>query len=506
VPQSSELEERDPIVGVRDGSLLKRLACVAAGVSLTWLILTKTLVAYLAQAAPEWALRIDPGEPFALTMRADRMLNESDAGGAKAKPAHEGEPGGDEMADGLARSLAKIAAKGLQGSDAQSDADSAAAEGPLREKTAEAAALASRALQRAPINSRAVRILGQTAQAEGNRDRAEQLMGLAARLSQRESYAVNWLMLRAYEKKDYAAALERADILLRTRTTGTPYAVPVLARLAETKEANAAVKDLIGSHPPWRPQFFDNLYATITDARTPLDLMLALKEGVQPPTTRELSQYLNFLISKKLYDLAYYAWLQFLPASELSKIGLITNASFEVEPSGLPFDWALGQGDGSLTTLVARSDKVGQHALQVEFIQGRVEFPGVVQTVMLPAARYSLRGLAEGSIVGRRGLVWQVTCEASGAVLGKSEMIMSPGAQWKPFSFDFEVPKQDCRAQRLALVLDARSASEQIVTGELRFDELSVQRLVEPQAPAPEAPGAGGGDPQASAPQPQQQP
>ena len=74
-------------------------------------------------------------------------------------------------------------------------------------------------------------------------------------------------------------------------------------------------------------------------------------------------------------------------------------------------------------------------------------------------------------------MVWRVSCAASGTKLGESPMIFGSGRSWKAFEFGFEIPPQDCRAQSIQLVHDARSASEQLVSGSILFDELRIVRL-----------------------------
>jgi hypothetical protein len=58
-------------------------------------------------------------------------------------------------------------------------------------------------------------------------------------------------------------------------------------------------------------------------------------------------------------------------------------------------------------------------------------------------------------------------------------MVTGVTPAWKDFSFSFTVPSDDCRAQYVRLTLDARSASEQLVSGAIWYDELRISRRQE---------------------------
>ena len=97
---------------------------------------------------------------------------------------------------------------------------------------------------------------------------------------------------------------------------------------------------------------------------------------------------------------------------------------------------------------------------------------------MLAPGTYHLSGQLKGVLRGRRGLVWRMFCADGGrGALGESAMFLDVGANWRPFEFPIVVPNAGCRAQRLSLELDARSASEQLVTGSMWFDELQISRV-----------------------------
>jgi hypothetical protein len=292
----------------------------------------------------------------------------------------------------------------------------------------------------------------------------------------------------SFLEHDYTAAARRADALLRTRPQVLPQVLPILARMAERPEARLELMRLLAGNPPWRAHFFALLPSGISDARTPLELLLSLENTPSPPTAGELRPYLNFLVGRRFYELAYYAWLQFLPAEQLNSAGLLFNGSFEITPSGLPFDWVIAPGSSVIVDIASRSDEPGQHALYIEFGHGRVEFREVTQLLMLAPGTYRLTGRYKGEIAGRRGLRWRVACAGTSVVIGESAMVTGVAATWRGFDLAFTVPAGDCRAQRLQLVLDARSSSEKLVTGFIWYDELGISRT----AAAPNTTGADG--------------
>jgi hypothetical protein len=226
-----------------------------------------------------------------------------------------------------------------------------------------------------------------------------------------------------------------------------------------------------------RRQFFELLPNFISDARTPLYFFLNLRDTATPPSPPELRGYLDFLIRHTLYELAYYTWLQLLPTEQLGNAGLLFNGGFELAPSGLPFDWVISAGSGVTATIATRPDRDTERALFIEFGHGRVDFQGISQIIMLAPGTYKFQGKYRGDIAGRRGLRWRITCAGTTAIpIGESPMVVGIASPWKEFEFSFSIPKAECRAQYVRLALDARSPSEQFVSGSIWYDELRIVR------------------------------
>lgn len=439
---------------------------------LAWEVLTRSFAAYLAPIDPETALRLRTTEEDALLRLADQAIAaalaraEASGAGAAASP----QARGDRM--GLWASFAR---KALQSSDANGGEESAASRGPTdiidASTRTKVEAWARRALAADPLSARALRVLGQVA----DDDSAAKLMSAAAGRSSRESIATYWAMLASAKARDHAQAIHHADVLLRTVPNSMPLVIPTLVSAAES-DASGALTKALGANPPWRSWALAELERSVSDPRTPLQLLLALKSSENPPTTDDLRHYLHFLIDRKKFDLAYYTWLQFLPPEQLGKAGFLFNGNFELPASRLPFDWTFEGGSGVTIDIAGTPDVDGQHALFLEFGDGRVEFRGVAQLLMLPAGSYRLAGKYRGSIQGRRGLVWRVRCIDAEPPLGTSSMVLGTAFKWTQFELDFTVPEDGCAAQSLRLELDARSPSERLVSGSIWYDDMSIVR------------------------------
>ena len=451
------------------------------GIVLAWLVLSHSLVAYLAEVSPQTALSLRSNGPRALVNIADYKLNLERP--TKEQDAPLGPlPNGDaaDRIPSFARYAKKMAdadtpqteGEHTQALDLSERLPSNATDPNLR---TEVRALVEAALNRDPMNARALRILGQVADAANDEAVASKFMQAAARRSLRESGAVFWLMRESFERKDYAGAVQYADVLLRTRPEAVEQAVPTLARIAEDRDNNGELNKLLATNPPWRAQFLSALLRHITDARTPLGLLVSIKDSATPPTAAELRSYLDLLIQKNFHELAYYVWLHFLSQEQLANTGSIFNGGFENRPSGLPFDWVVTQGQGVTIDFAQRDDASGR-ALLVEFGQGRVDFRGVSQMLMLAPGTYRLKGQYRGRIIGRRGLEWRVHCAGAKELLAKSDMVTGATPIWTEFAVTFTVPPAGCRAQLMRLWLDARSASEQLVTGSLWYDNLQIEQ------------------------------
>jgi tetratricopeptide (TPR) repeat protein len=443
--------------------IFRSAAAVALAALFLWLIFTKTFVAYLAASHPDAARTIRPGDPGLLVRLGTQAMAKRwaalDSTSATLDPGAQ-RPAAAATPDTIA-----------PGGDAP-PAATAAGEAP-----AQIRAWMISAIQQEPLNATAFRILGQlAAEADPNSAAADAFMKASAERSLHDAISVYWTMRRDFEAGRYREAVVNADALLRTRPQSMKAAAPILARMAEKPEASSELTKVLAANPPWRPAFFANLTNNITDARSPLNLLNALKDTPSPPKTNELKPYMKLLIDNKLFELAYYSWLQFLSDEELQEAGFVYNGAFERPPSGLPFDWTLSSSSGVTLDVRQRDELGGGSALYVEFGSGRVDFRPVSQMTLLPAGDYRFSGANKGELNGARGLKWKITCAGEKQPLGESAMFQGLQPNWSNFEFPFTVPAAACPAQLITLSLDSRSASETFVSGSVWYDNLKIVR------------------------------
>jgi len=436
------------------------------------------LATYLADVNPHLALRLNPGHSGALLVAAQRLVRQVEL-------ADQAEPSDPAR-------ITRFAAPSTLGENAPATPRLPAAMPAGSERLApearaealrEARALLDRSLAGNPLNYHAVTLRGWVEElAAGSTpppEAAIRLYRMAARLSPRAIAANDRLMRYHFERKEFEQVAHFADLLLRTSSQARSAVMPVLANVAETPEAQHLVVNLLRSNPPWRETFFELLVNHISDARTPLALLLALKETAHPPSDANLKHYLNFLVGKNFHQLAYYTWLQFLPPERLATAGLIFNGGFTHQPTGAPFDWTIATGAGAAAEIAPLPNDPERSGLRIEFSDGRVVFRGVWQTLLLAPGTYEIAGRYQGELIGNRGLRWRLLCVGASAIrlLAETPMHVGVTPAWRDFTLKFKIPDEDCGAQILRLELDARTTSERLVRGTLWYSDLVARRL-----------------------------
>ncbi len=428
---------------------LRLLAFGILGAGLLWAIATHSLVAALAEIDPLRALSIRANDPAALMALADRSME-------------------------LERERRSLRASGTPLSAPASDIEVA-----LRhERHDQLRRWAGAILAQEPLNARALAILGDLAREAGADDAARTFFSASARRSMRETVVLGWLIDDAVKRQDWLLAVRHIDTMMHYYWQARMSLMPLLAQLVQTPEAASAVRDAVAATSEWRRDFVPRLPNAVADVRVPLEFLLSLKETPKPPTVVELSVYLNFLLHRKFYDLAYYAWLQFLTPEQLASVGPLFNGSFEISLSGLPFDWMPARDKGADVAIERRADRPSEHALVIRFGQGRAELDYIGQIMRLQPGPHRIEGMAMGDVQGPRGMRWRVRClGGSETPIAESAMLGGRIASWTDFAFDISVPAAGCAAQELRLVLDARTPSEQLVSGMISFDEMTVRRV-----------------------------
>ena len=445
------------------------LVFAVVAIGLSWAVVSHTFVAALARIEPELAQVIRPNDAGVLEILTDRLIDDLRRTSASSSGA---------VRFGFTGDRSGFATSPSGGGKGPTQAFETG--GALR---LELQQWALAMLSQEPGNARALVLLGELKRDVGDGEAASALLRASAQRSIREPMPHAWLIDDAIEQRDWSTVMRHADILMRMHKRAVPYLAPLIARLAETPETAPLVKAALQQSPPWRTEVMAEVLSAVRDARTPLDLLLALKDTPTPPTLGEIKGYLAFLIQRKYYDLAYYAWLELLPPEQRASVGLLVNGSFEGRPSGLPFDWSLPAGGTASVSIARRPDRPDARALVVNFGQGRVELGATTQLLRLPPGDYQVAGEAHGDVVGRRSVRWRVACLEDQAIVGQSEMFIGEMTTWASFSFSVRVPAAGCTAQRLSLDLDARSPTERLVSGTIWFDEMSIRRGALPSSP-----------------------
>jgi hypothetical protein len=438
------------------------IAQTGLGMCLAWGVLTKSLPFVLAETHPEIALRLDPRNPVALIALAERQR-------AKLLQLRQSQ---DEA---VATLEVTDSASNAGPASSQASPGQEPAHPEIDQYRKEIADLARRAIANDPLNAHGFRLLAELADTP---EQTRLLMNEAVKRSRRESMAVFWLLTDSFARKDFGDVVEKAQVLLRTGSNLAAEAMRYLCELAAIPDARPALVAALAQRPSWRSGFFNTLPNSVELAGTPFELMIALKDAGSEIGAQELAPYLNVLVRENLAPYARDVWLQVHPESAQSN-ALLNNAAFAEEPSGLPFDWTVKRGANAMMEFAPLGDQEPGRSVRFSFGGGRAQFPELSQMIVLAPGRYRFSGEMEGMIRARRGLRWEVRCW-KGNVLVQSEMLYGLPIKRQPVDLDIDVPdSDDCRSQQLRLFHDARSASEQLISGQASFRSLTLTAVAQ---------------------------
>ena len=333
------------------------------------------------------------------------------------------------------------------------------------------------ALRSNPLDPVALKNLSSLWRAEDNGDRAERLAVLAGDRNLRDLPAQAEVLDILLRRKDFAAALYRLDALMRAQPARLPDLIKVTALFAESEESRPALVAELHKDPPWRQALVSAIVNSPNGPAVAYSVLSDLRKSGSEPTRGELRELISKLMANRDFDTAYFVWLDFLSQAELRKAGNIFDGGFELDPQNLLFGWNFGKLRNTDIRLIPRSTSSADRMLRIEFINTRDRFQHVSQALRLPPGHYTLAGEMKAERLATEvGLVWRLYClgEKQRPIAATGKLFAA--STWAPFDASFEVPSEDCSAQNLQLEVDSRAALDQLISGQVYFDNLQIRQ------------------------------
>jgi len=332
------------------------------------------------------------------------------------------------------------------------------------------------ALKNDPLDLSALKNLAVLWRAENDQERATRLAVLSGDRNLRDLRAQAEVLDILLQRKDFAAALYRLDALMRAQPERQPDLLKVAALFAESEESRPALVAALGRNPPWRRALLGSVLTSSNGPAVAYSVLSDLRKSGIDPTRDELRALIGKLIANHDYDTAYFVWLDFLSPTELRKAENIYDGGFELDSQNLLFGWNFDKLRNTDIRLVPRSASSADRMLRVEFINTRERFAHVSQMLRLAPGFYELSGEMKAERLATEvGLVWRIYCLAE-----KEQPIAASGklfnaSTWSPFEVAFDIPSQDCGVQRLRLEVDSKATLDQLISGQVYFDNLQIK-------------------------------
>jgi len=221
------------------------------------------------------------------------------------------------------------------------------------------------ALRIAPLNSRAIRIIGQGELALGHDDNGVGAMNAAARDGWRDNPTQLWTLQMALYGHDYDTAMQRADALIRRDTIADQVFAAFRAMNAEPGFRKSLITRL-DDQPDWRGlMFLDLRRAGALEIPAAIQLIADLDRTPRPVTDLELFPILERMTELGAADQAYRFWRGRAPAAGWSGDNRLYDGAFVVASKrqgagSIPrFEWTVDPDGSGLASVEAAPNGQG---------------------------------------------------------------------------------------------------------------------------------------------------
>lgn len=317
--------------------------------------------------------------------------------------------------------------------------------------------------------------------------RAARLLSAALQLAPQDPQLLALQAEARLQAKDWGGAA-RALVALVER--GEPQARSSLLALMTAPATQPQVLALLTRDARW----LDGLLGSLERAATVRNLLPFVSAGQQlgllrPATVLGLVDRLK---QEHAWIDAYALWVAWR-----GEVGSgLYNGGFDQPALRRGFDWEWAAQPASRRAVrIEQVPAAPDPGLMLELsltAHANLPVPVLAQTLVLPGARYRLRGrYMAHDLVSKEGLVWALRCADGGERWAESGPIVDTRGRWQAFELSFEPPAACAAAVQLRLEPTAAWESRAGMLGTVYFDDFAIEAVdVDPPMRPPADPRA----------------
>lgn len=224
--------------------------------------------------------------------------------------------------------------------------------------------MARHSLEGQPLNPVAVRLLGYVADSRGDTQRARALLRLAHKISRRDFGTQLWLIEDAVARGDKRQALYHYDIAIRTTPASHQILFPTLIGALDDPEVRLGFSTYVRQAPDWLPGFLSEAINTSENPGNVADLLV--KAGPLPakPEYTGLSNNLLLRLATKSEFPAFRQYYLSLPGSAIATLRSVALNKSTINLRYQAAGWQLFDNP-VLGGAFSSADTAGRHRLSV---------------------------------------------------------------------------------------------------------------------------------------------